>query len=90
MGTSGESNGARLQGEMLVLWNERKQKFETICQWVVRDATGGLLEVHGRGTTGHLEDDEWLERNVTRRARALFAETRAYTEEIRDGVQRLL
>ena len=90
MGQSGESTGARVTGQMSVQWDESKRRFRIVNEWNVRGARGEVLELIDRVSSPALEDDEWLERSVTRIARALVAETRAYTEERSAGVQRLL
>lgn len=89
MGRSGESDGRRVRGQMVCEWNGEKLRFHVVTEWHIVDARGNVLEILDRGDVARLEDDEWLERNLTRRARALAAETRAHTEEQRDGVQRL-
>lgn len=73
-----------------MLWTPRTQLFTVCCQWVVRDARNELIAVHGRDPNKLLRDDEWTERSITKMGRNLFAETRRFHEEIRDGVQRLL
>lgn len=89
MGRSGESDGRRVRGQMQVEWLGDKLRFHVVSEWHIVDARGNVLEILDRSDLGRLDDDEWLERNLTRRARALAAETRAHTEEQRDGVQRL-
>lgn len=89
MGTRGESRGERIEGIIRTEWKEGKRRFVTITEWRVIDSRGQVVEIIDRSEAAMLEDDEYLERNITRRARAMFAEVRSYTEERRDGVQRL-
>ena len=89
MAKSGESHGHRVRGVMKTEWNGERLKFVTISEWEIVDARGQRVELIGRTPTHLLEDDEWLERSLTRRARALFAEARAHAEERQAGVQRL-
>lgn len=90
MGSSGESRGEVVRGELLITWAPRSQKFHLLSRWVVRDGRGDQVEMIDQTHVSHLPDDEWLERSLTRMARALAAETRSHTEERRDGVMRLL
>lgn len=89
MGNRGESKGQRVRGQMTCEWRGDKLHFAVITEWTIVDDRGNVVEILDRGDVGRLADDEWLERNLTRRARALAAETRAHQEERLAGVVRL-
>lgn len=74
---------------MVVLWAPRTQLFTVAVQWVVRGARGELVSVQGREPNKLLRDDEWTDRSITKMGRLLFADTRRFHEEMRDGVLRL-
>lgn len=90
MGRSGESDGARVQGVLKIEWSERSGCFRISSTWLVVDARGFGTEVLQMDETKSIPDDEWAERSLARAVRRLAGETRAFHEERRDGVTRLL
>lgn len=90
MGTErGPSKGPRVVGELRCEWNEVRQRFHIVNVWRVVDSRGAELELIDMCHVSNLEDDEYLERTLTRLVRAMVAEVRSYTEERSAGVQRL-
>lgn len=90
MGRSGESDGARVQGVLKIEWSERSGCFRISSSWFVVDARGQGLEVLQLDVAKNVPDDEFAERTLARAVRRLAGETRAFHEERRDGVTRLL
>lgn len=86
---SGESQGERVRGELLIEWIEDRNSYAATMRWSVVDARGQRIELLDQSHTSMLGDDEWLERSLTRLARTVAQETRLHHEERRDGVTRL-